>query len=195
MGRRSEMLLYMAARAQLVDEVIRPALAEGKVVVADRFVLANIVYQGHAGGLDPQSVRAVGNVAVDGCVPTCVFLLDMEPHAAAARLARPLDRMENQGIEYRARLRAGFLAEAAIDPALTRDLYVALGEPLGGDGAWAVRMYVKPFIRCIWLGALMMMLGGFIAAGDRRFRRELAADPESQEPASLPAGTPVGALA
>ena len=49
--RRSEMLLYMAARAQLVEEVIRPALDEGKTVVSDRYLLANVVYQGHAGGL------------------------------------------------------------------------------------------------------------------------------------------------
>ena len=77
------------------------------------------------------------------------------------------------------------MTEAAIDPGLTRDLYVALGEPLGGDGAWAVRMYVKPFIRCIWLGALMMMLGGFVAASDRRFRRELAADAEAVDAAPV----------
>jgi cytochrome c-type biogenesis protein CcmF len=75
------------------------------------------------------------------------------------------------------------MTEAAIDPSLGRDLYVALGEPLGGEGSWAVRMYVKPFIRCIWLGALMMMLGGFVAASDRRFRRELAADAEAQDAA------------
>ncbi len=59
---------------------------------------------------------------------------------------------------------------AAIDPGLTRDLYVALGEPLGDDGAWAVRVYVKPFVHWIWLGAILMMLGGFVAAVDRRFR-------------------------
>jgi dTMP kinase len=112
-GRRSEMLLYMAARAQLVDEVIRPSLAEGKVVVADRFVLANIVYQGHAGGLDIEIVRQVGQIATDGICPDCVFLLDM-PHAAAdQRLKRAKDRMENQGDDYRQRLRKGFLAEAA----------------------------------------------------------------------------------
>ena len=52
--RRAEMLLYMAARAQLVDEVIRPALARGQAVVADRYLLANVVYQGYAGGLDAE---------------------------------------------------------------------------------------------------------------------------------------------
>ncbi len=60
--------------------------------------------------------------------------------------------------------------ESAIAPGLFRDIYVALGEPVGDDGAWAVRVYVKPFVRWIWLGALFMMLGGFIAACDRRFR-------------------------
>jgi cytochrome c-type biogenesis protein CcmF len=60
--------------------------------------------------------------------------------------------------------------ESAIDPGLFRDIYVALGEPIGTDGAWAVRIYVKPFVRWIWLGALFMMLGGFVAATDRRFR-------------------------
>lgn len=60
--------------------------------------------------------------------------------------------------------------ESAIDPGLIRDLYVALGESLGTDGAWAVRIYLKPFIRWVWLGALFMALGGLIAAFDRRLR-------------------------
>ena len=60
--------------------------------------------------------------------------------------------------------------EAALQPGLFRDLYVALGEPVGDDGAWAVRIYVKPFVRWIWLGALLMMFGGFVAAADKRFR-------------------------
>jgi dTMP kinase len=112
-GRRSEMFLYMAARAQLVDEVIRPALAARKVVVSDRYVLANVVYQGHAGGLDPEAVRRVGRVATDGVEPDCVFVLDMSPEVADQRINRPRDRMEQQGDEYRERLRAGFLREAA----------------------------------------------------------------------------------
>lgn len=112
-GRRSEMFLYMAARAQLVDEVIRPALAAEAVVVSDRYLLANVVYQGHAGGLDPNEIWHVGQVATGGLEPDCVFVLDMPPDAADRRIDRPLDRMEQQGDEYRARLRQGFLAEAA----------------------------------------------------------------------------------
>ena len=112
-GRRSEMLLYMAARAQLVEEVIRPALAAGKTLVCDRFLLANIVYQGYAGGLDVADVRRVGEIATDGVLPDCVFLLDVAIENADRRMSRPLDRMESQGPEYRRRLREGFLAEAA----------------------------------------------------------------------------------
>ncbi len=112
-SRRSEMLLYMAARAQLVEEVIRPALEAGKIVVSDRYVLANLVYQGHAGGLDVEEIRRVGEVATGQIRPDCVFLLDLRPELADSRMNRELDRMESQGAEYRKRLREGFLIEAA----------------------------------------------------------------------------------
>jgi dTMP kinase len=112
-GARAEMLLYMAARAQMVDEIIRPALEAGRTVVSDRFLLANIVYQGHAGGLDVEAIRQVGTVAVTGLQPDCTFLLDMDPAVALSRVGRPLDRMESRGANYRDRLRAGFLAEAS----------------------------------------------------------------------------------
>jgi dTMP kinase len=113
----AEMLLFMAARAQLVDEVIRPALAEHKTVVSDRYLLANAVYQGHAGGLDVDTIWRIGRTATAGVMPELVFVLDMTPEAAAARIARPTDRMESRGAEYQARLRQGFLSEAAKDPA------------------------------------------------------------------------------
>jgi cytochrome c-type biogenesis protein CcmF len=64
------------------------------------------------------------------------------------------------------------MTEAAIDPGFTRDIYIALGEPLESSQAWAVRIYYKPFIRWIWLGALIMALGGLLGASDRRYRRE-----------------------
>jgi cytochrome c-type biogenesis protein CcmF len=61
------------------------------------------------------------------------------------------------------------MTEAAIDPGLTRDLFVALGEPLDENGTWAVRIHYKPFVRWIWLGAIIMALGGLFAASDRRY--------------------------
>lgn len=112
----SEMLLYMAARAQLVAEVIRPSLARGEWVVSDRYLLANIVYQGHAGGLDPETIRQVGAVATGGLEPDLVLLLDVDLETAARRLARPLDKLENRGDAFRGRLREGYRAEAARQP-------------------------------------------------------------------------------
>jgi dTMP kinase len=114
--RRSEMLLYMAARAQLVEEVIRPALASGKTVVSDRYLLANVVYQGHAGGLDVATLWEVGRVATGGLLPDLTIVLDMPAEDAAKRLDRQPDRMELQGEAFHARVRAGFLAEAARQP-------------------------------------------------------------------------------
>jgi len=108
----SEMLLYMASRAQLVDEVIRPALAAGKTIVSDRFLVSNVAYQGHAGGVDVDAVWAVGAVATDGVRPDLTLLLDMPVEQAAARLNRDLDRMESRGAEFLNRVREGFLIEA-----------------------------------------------------------------------------------
>jgi len=114
--RRSEMLLYMAARAQLVAEVIRPALAQGKSVISDRYLLANVVYQGYGGGLDVQSLWDVGRVATGGLEPDLTIVLDLPAEAAAQRLQRTLDRMEQQGDAFHERVRRGFLAEAARRP-------------------------------------------------------------------------------
>ncbi len=109
----AEMLLFMAARAQMVEEVILPALAARRTIVCDRYLLANVVYQGHAGGLDPSDIWNIGVVATNGMLPDLTFVLDLPPAEAAGRMTRPLDRMEIRGAEYQARLRAGYLAEAA----------------------------------------------------------------------------------
>ncbi len=118
----AEMLLYMAARAQLVAEVVGPALARGAWVVSDRYLLSNIVYQGHAGGLDPDSIRRVGDAATGGLAADLVLVLDVDLATAARRLNRPLDKLEDRGGGYRERLRAGYLQEAAADPARIRVL-------------------------------------------------------------------------
>jgi dTMP kinase len=116
LGRMSEMLLYMAARAQLVEQVIQPALAAGKTVVSDRFLLSNVVYQGHAGGLDAAELWKLGQFITRGIEPDLTFLLDMPPEAAAGRIQRELDRMELRGDDFRQQLRVGFLAEAKRRP-------------------------------------------------------------------------------
>ncbi len=115
-GPMAEMLLYMASRAQLVEEVIRPALADGAVVVSDRFLLANVVYQAHAGGLDREAVLSVGVTAVGEIRPDHTFVLDLDPTLADQRREGEPDRMESRSNAYRERLRAGFLAEAERDP-------------------------------------------------------------------------------
>jgi len=116
--RRSEMLLYMAARAQLVEEIIRPALEQGKIVVSDRFLLANVVYQGYGGGLDVETLWQVGQVSTGGLMPNLTIVLDLPAKTAAGRINRQLDRMEQQGAAFHARVREGFLTEAGRRPGI-----------------------------------------------------------------------------
>jgi dTMP kinase len=124
---RSEMLLYMASRAQLVEEVIAPALAAGGVVVSDRYLLANIVYQGSAGGLLEEEIALVGMVATGGLLPDLTIVLDIAPDTASARVGPARDRIEDRPLFYRERVRAGYLAAARAesDPGATP------GEPMG----------------------------------------------------------------
>ncbi|MCA9134658.1 MAG: dTMP kinase [Planctomycetales bacterium] len=108
----AEMLLYMASRAQLVSEVLAPALAAGQVVIADRYLLANVVYQGCAGGLDIDQIWQVGSVATGGLQPDLTFVLDLPVELAMQRIDRGLDRLESRGLDYLRTVREGFLAQA-----------------------------------------------------------------------------------
>ena len=111
-----EALLFMASRAQLVADAIRPALDAGRVVVSDRYLLANVVYQGHAGGLDVDQLWQVGALSTGGIEPDLTFVLDLPLDLALARRGRPADRMESRPRDYHERVRAGFLAEAKRRP-------------------------------------------------------------------------------
>ena len=111
-----EALLFMASRAQLVSEVIRPALDSGSIVVSDRFLLANVVYQGHAGGLDVDQLWQVGALSTTGLEPDLTFVLDLPLDIALVRRGRPADRMESRPREFHERVRQGFLAEARRAP-------------------------------------------------------------------------------
>ena len=96
-GPRAEALLFAAARAELVDVVIRPALEAGRVVISDRFLDSSLAYQGGARGLGVEEVERVNRFATDGLVPDLTFLLDIDPVEAAAR-AGMLDRFEDEGL-------------------------------------------------------------------------------------------------
>jgi len=113
---RAEMRLFMASRAQLVEDVIAPALAAGRTVVSDRYLLANIVYQGHAGGLTVDEVAQVGLAATSHLLPDLTLILDIPPDAARRRVGGPRDRIEDRPAEYHAKGREGFLKAAGTDP-------------------------------------------------------------------------------
>src|SRR5262249_22969833 len=113
LGHRGEMtpaceaFLFMASRAQLTAEVIRPALEAGHVVVSDRYLLANVVYQGHAGGLDPKRLWEVGRLSTGGLDPDLTVVLDLPVGEAQRRRGRAADRMESRAAEFHQRVRDG----------------------------------------------------------------------------------------
>ncbi len=113
---RCEMLLYMASRAQLMQERIEPALASRACVLSDRFVGSTLAYQGAAGGIPEPDIRAVAQVAIGGRWPDLNVLFDVDTETAMKRLNPLLDRMEGKGMDFHRRVRDGYLAEAHRDP-------------------------------------------------------------------------------
>lgn len=113
---RAEALLMAAARAQHVDRVVAPALAGGNDVVTDRYIGSSLAYQGAGRGLGVAAVAAVSEFAVDGVEADLVVLLDVDVASAASRLERSLDRIEQAGEEFHARVAAAYRDLAAADP-------------------------------------------------------------------------------
>lgn len=120
MSMRAEMLLYMAARAQMMAELILPALGAGKTVVCDRFVSSTLAYQLGGDGLSAQEIRQVADVAIRGRWPDLTILLDMPPEAALARVKRAKDRIEQRPMAYHEQVRRNYLSQAESDPARYR---------------------------------------------------------------------------
>ncbi len=121
---RSELLLYCASRAQLIEEVVRPALDRDQVVVSDRFGYSTIAYQGYGRGLDPAAVRDVVQFSTGGLEPDLCILLDLAPQAGLERkqglyLAGSVaewNRFEEEEIAFHQRVREGYLEMARSDP-------------------------------------------------------------------------------
>jgi dTMP kinase len=123
---RAETLLFCAARAQLVAETIRPALAAGKWVLLDRFEGSTVIYQGLGHELGIEAVQAVSAFATEGLRPDRILVLRVSAETVAARLAArgadPGDRLENLGEEFTSRVREGYGRLAELDAELVREI-------------------------------------------------------------------------
>jgi len=113
----AELFLFMASRAQLVREKILPALAAGRVVLLDRYLLSSVAYQGGAGGLGTDTVLAMGRLAVKGAEPDLTLLLDIDPKESLGRLeTHRFDRIEKRHFGYHRDVRRAYLLAAETYP-------------------------------------------------------------------------------
>lgn len=111
-----ETLLYMSARAQVVNEVIKPALNSGKIVICDRFLDSTIVYQGFGLGIDIKLIKSIGNFAAYGLKPDLTILLDLAVKRGLKHRESNKDRIEQRPMAYHLRVRKGYLKLAALEP-------------------------------------------------------------------------------
>ena len=113
MDTRTELLLYMAARAQLWAEKIKPSLQKGKCVVLDRWLSSTCAYQGYAGGFGIEKVVKIATDCLERAWPDLTIILDVDLETASQRLKQDLDRMERKGDGYHKKVRQGFLKLAS----------------------------------------------------------------------------------
>ncbi len=116
MADECETLLYMAARAQLVKEILRPALDKGQIVLCDRFLDSTIAYQGWGNGIDVSIIENIGQFAVGGLKPDLTLLFDIDTQQGLSRTNVKKDRIELRCLEYHNRVREGYLALAKREP-------------------------------------------------------------------------------
>ena len=114
----TEMLLYASARAQLVAQVIKPALNKGNVVICDRFIDSSYVYQGFGRGIELKTIEEVNRIAMDGIEPDITFFFDLRPEVALRRRieASETDRMEKENIEFHNKVYSGYLKLSEMFP-------------------------------------------------------------------------------
>ncbi len=120
MGMRCEMMLYMAARAQMAKEVIVPALAQGQCVLCDRFVSSTLAYQLGGDGLTFEEIRATADIAIAHRWPDLTIILDIPPEKSFARLDRAKDRLEQRPLAYHQQVYANYIAQAKASPTTHR---------------------------------------------------------------------------
>ncbi|MBW6463151.1 MAG: dTMP kinase [Bacillota bacterium] len=113
---QTELLLYMAARSELTEEIIIPALKAGKVVLCDRFTDSTLAYQGYGGGANLEWIRILNNNATCGITPDLTILLDLPVEDALKRRINKADRMESKDYHFHQRVRLGYLELASVEP-------------------------------------------------------------------------------
>ncbi len=111
----SELFLFSASRAQLLDEVICPALQEGKIVICDRFISSTIAYQGYGRRLPMSTIEMVNNLTISNLVPDLTILLDISPEEGLARRRDLFDRFESMDLSFHRRVRQGYLKMASLN--------------------------------------------------------------------------------
>lgn len=138
MGNITEFLLYSAARAQLVHEVIKPSLEKGMIVVCDRYVDSSYAYQGYGRGLDLKALESISDFAVGGLIPDMTFFFDMDPETALKRrfASTQSDRIENERLEFHRRVHSGYVKLAEKYPERIKRIYA-------GDSAESIWAKVR----------------------------------------------------
>lgn len=124
MGDECETLLYMAARAQMVKEVLEPQLQAGKIILCDRFLDSTIAYQGYGNGIDIKTIEQLGLFATKGIAPDLTVLFDIAPEKGLSRAGDKKDRIESRSLEYHSRVRHGYLELARQYPARIKLIHV-----------------------------------------------------------------------
>ncbi|MDR3691354.1 MAG: dTMP kinase [Fimbriimonas sp.] len=140
---KSELLLFLADRANHVSNIVRPALARGAIVLCDRYADSTLVYQAYARGLDEAFARAGNAFATGGLVPDLTLLVDLDPRIGLTRL-QSKDRLDAQSIDFHERVRDGFLREAASDAKRWRVVDGSQTADLVLEACW---QFIEPLVR------------------------------------------------
>lgn len=140
----SEMLLYMAARAQVIEEVVRPALLGGKIVLCDRFLDSTIVYQGYGLGMDIKTIKAIGKISTCGIKPDLTILLDLPVTKGLKHRQHKKDRIEERSLNYHLRVRKGYLKLARQEPGRIKMVKV---DPKKNKTQDRIRKIILPILR------------------------------------------------
>lgn len=141
---KTEAMLYASARTQLVEEIIRPALQAGYIVIADRYIDSTIAYQGFARGLDIDFLQELNNLSTNSLTPNLTLLLDLEPKIGQERKqAGKPDRLEKEGLLFQEKVREGYLKLAQLEPERIKVIDASL--PVDMVASNAIKLIEKSF--------------------------------------------------